>query len=77
MAKYLINKVETYRVDTEDEANRFIEELKNAEGEVVKHSIEYKDQKSKGEVIQTWYRVVVKRQYNSEKEPVDIMLEVV
>lgn len=69
MSKYLINKVETFRIDTETEAKNFIEQLKKSDGEVVKHSIEYKEQKSKGEVIQSWYRLIVKRQYNDEKEP--------
>lgn len=69
MAKYLINTIETFRVDSEAEAKNFIEQLKKSDGEVIKHSIEYKEQKSKGEVIQSWYRLVVKRQYNDEKEP--------
>ncbi len=69
MSKYLINTVETYRVDSEDEAKNFIEALKEGDGEVLKHSIEYKEQKSKGEVIQSWYRLIVKRAYNDEKEP--------
>lgn len=69
MSKYLINRVDTFRVDTETEAKNFVEQLKKGDGEVVKHSIEYKEQKSKGEVIQSWYRLIVKRQYNDEKEP--------
>ena len=69
MSKYLINRVDTFRVDTETEAKNFIEQLKKSDGEVVKHSIEYKEQKSKGEVIQSWYRLIIKRQYNDEKEP--------
>lgn len=69
MSKYLINRVETYRVDSETEAKNFVEELKRGKGEVLKHSIEYKEQKSKGEVIQSWYRLVVKSQYNDEREP--------
>lgn len=75
MSKYLINKVETFRVDTETEAKTFIENLKKQDGEVVKHSIEYKEQKAKGEVIQSWYKVTVKRLYNDEKEPYDAYLE--
>ena len=75
MSKYLINKVETYRVDSENQATRFVEDLKNSDGEVLKHSIEYKEQKSKGEVVQSWYRLVVKRQYNDEKEPFSPYLE--
>lgn len=69
MAKYLVSTVETYRVDTEAEAQEFIEQLKRDKGEVLKHSIEYKEQKAKGEVIQDWYRLTVKRRYNDEKEP--------
>ena len=71
MSKYLINRIDTFRVDTEEEAKTFIEQLKQGTGEVLKHSIEYKEQKSKGEVVQSWYRLVVKRQYNEEKEPLE------
>lgn len=71
MSKYLINKVETFRVDSEEEAKTFVEQLKQGSGEVLKHSIEYKEQKAKGEVVQNWYRLVVKRQYNDEKEPIE------
>lgn len=75
MSKYLVSKVETYRVDSEDEAQEFIERLKNSDGEVLKHSIEYKEQKSKGEVVQSWYRLIVKRQYNDEKDPSSSYIE--
>ena len=75
MSKYLINTIETYRVDSEEEAKNFIEYLKRQDGDVLKHSIEYKEQKAKGEVIQSWYRVVVKRAYNDEKEPYDSLVE--
>lgn len=71
MAKYLINRTDIFRVDNEQEAKDFVEELKKTSGgDVVKHSIEYKEQKSKGELIQSWYRVTVKTVYNEEKEPV-------
>lgn len=71
MAKYLINRTDIFRVDNEQEAKDFIEELKKTSGgDVIKHSIEYKEQKSKGELIQSWYRVTVKTVYNEEKEPV-------
>ena len=49
MSKYLINRVDTFRVDTETEAKNFVEQLKKGDGEVIKHSIEYKEQKSKGD----------------------------
>lgn len=69
MSKYLINTIETFRVDSEAEAKQFIEDMSDCEGEIVKHSIEYKEQKSKGEVVQSWYRVTVKRCFNDEKDP--------
>lgn len=69
MSKYLINRIDTFRVDTEEEAKTFIEQLKQGTNEVLKYSIEYKEQKSKGEVVQSWYRLVVKIQYNEEKDP--------
>lgn len=69
MSRYLINRVDTYRVDSEAEAKNFVEEIKNGNGELVKHSIEYKEQKQKGEVVQSWYRLTVKTVYNDEKDP--------
>ena len=49
MAKYLINRTDIFRVDNEQEAKDFIEELKKTSGgDVVKHSIEYKEQKQTG-----------------------------
>lgn len=71
MSKYLINTVETFRVDSESEAKQFIEDMSDCGGEIVKHSIEYKEQKSKGEVVQAWYRVTIKRVFNDEKDPID------
>ena len=71
MSKYLINTIETFRIDSETEAKQFIENMANCDGEIVKHSIEYKEQKSKGEVIQSWYRVTIKRVFNDEKDPID------
>lgn len=71
MSKYLINTVETFRVDSEAEAKQFVEDISDCGGEVVKHSIEYKEQKSKGEVVQSWYRVTIKRVFNDEKDPID------
>lgn len=71
MAKYLINRTDIFRVDNEQEAKDFIEELKSTSGgDVVKHSIEYKEQKQKGELVQSWYRVTVKTVYNEEKDPI-------
>ena len=77
MSKYLINKIETYRVDSENEAKRFVEDLKKGDGEVLKHSIEYKERKptKANPEGDHWYRLIVKRQYNDEKEPFSPYLE--
>ena len=52
MARYLLNVVETYRVDSEDEAEALISEAK-ADGsfELTKYNCERKEKKAKGEVI--------------------------
>lgn len=65
--KYLITTTETYRVDTEAEADTLIEEAK-AEG-LNKYSCTYKEAKAKGEVIDSWYRVILTKNFTSEKEP--------
>ena len=76
MAKFLIRRVETFRVDTESEAKAFIEEQrKNTEYTLTKYTSEYKERKSKGELIDSWYRVILTKDYNSEKEPIDTYTE--
>ena len=37
--------------------------------ELGKYSSEYKEQKSKGEVVDSWYRVILTKKFNAEKEP--------
>ena len=66
--KYLINVVETYRVDTEAEADQLIEDAKSV-GNLSKYSCVYKEKKQKGEVIEDWYRVTLTKTFNDEKEP--------
>ena len=65
--KYLINVVETYRVDTEAEADQLIEEAK-AVGNLSKYSCVYKEKKQKGEVIEDWYRVTLTKTLGDEKD---------
>ena len=68
--KYLIQTVETYRVDTEDEAKRMIEEAKSDNHFILKkYSSEYKEKKQKGEVIDTYYKVTLTKAFTDEKEP--------
>lgn len=68
--KYLIRTVETYRVENEGEAKKVIEEAKADKTYVLsKYSSEYKCTKSKGEVDEEWYRVILTKDFNVEKQP--------
>lgn len=68
--KYLIQTVETYRVDKEDEAKRMIEEAKSDNHFILKkYSSEYKEKKQKGEIINTYYKVTLTKAFTDEKEP--------
>ena len=77
---YLIKTVEQYRVGTETEAKKLIEDAKAEKGYTLsKYSSEYKCAKSKGEVVDEWFRVVLTKEFNVEKEPwctVDISYDV-
>lgn len=66
--KYLIEATEIYRVDSESEANALLEEAKG-EGNLSKYSCVHKERKSKGEVIDEWYRVTLNKKFTDEKEP--------
>jgi hypothetical protein len=51
MSKYLISTVETYRVDSETEVARIIEDAKNdSKYELVKYSSTAKETKQKGHI---------------------------
>lgn len=68
--KYLIQTVETYRVNKEDEAKRMIEEAKSDNHFILKkYSSEYKEKKQKGEIIDTYYKVTLTKAFTDEKEP--------
>ena len=68
--KYLVSTVETYRVDTEEEAVAAIEEAKAEDYCILgKYSSEYKEKKLKGEVIEEYYKVVLTKIFNDIKEP--------
>ena len=74
--KYLVRSVETYRVESETEAKKVIEEAKADKNYTLsKYSSEYKCSKSKGEVVDEWYRVILTKDFNVEKEP-DTYVEV-
>ena len=72
MSVYLIKKTEQYRCDTEGEAIQFIEEDKRCnQYTVVKTTNEAKSTKSKGEIVDEWKRVIITKEFTSEKEPVE------
>lgn len=67
---YLIDVVMRKRFSSEVEAKTFIENLsKNSMYEITKHSIDKKERKQKGEIIDQWYLATMKLKFNDEKEP--------
>ena len=67
---YLITTTETYRVDSESEVTKIIEDAKNNNAyELTKYSSTAKETKQKGEVVDAWFRVTLTKQFCSEKEP--------
>ena len=68
---HLIKTTEIYRVETEEEAKKFIEEQKAAgDYEMTKYSSEYKCRKAKQEVQDEWYRVILVKVFDDEKDPI-------
>jgi hypothetical protein len=80
MAKYLVSTTEVYRVDTEDEATRAIEEAKNEVSYTLgKYTSERKEVKSKGEVIDEYWKLSLTKLFNDIKEadtPVTVSYEI-
>ena len=74
--KYLVNVTEVYRVDSETEVEALIADAKADETfNLVKYNREYKEKKSKGEVVDAWYKVTLVKSFNDEKDP-DRIVEV-
>ena len=70
MSTYLIKVTEQYRCDTEEESRNLIEKAKqNDQYTVIKSSNEIKTVKQKGEVIDEYRRVLITKEFTSEKEP--------
>lgn len=66
MSKFLVKVVETYRVDTEDEASRLIEEAKESSSYILtKYSSTHKSSKE-----DEWEKVELTKIFNDEKEPI-------
>lgn len=70
--KYLCEVTEKYRIDSENEAKTFIEEQKKENRYALKkYSSELKERKQKGEIVDSWYQVVLVKSFNDPKEPVE------
>ena len=68
--RYLISTTETYRVASEEDVEALIAEAKGANSyELAKYTREYKEKKSKGEVVDAWYKVTLTKKFTDEKEP--------
>jgi hypothetical protein len=68
--KYLINATEVYRVKTVEDVEKLHEELKmDSHFTLASFSYKTRYQKSKGEIIDEWQLVTVKKTFNDEKEP--------
>ena len=67
---YLVSTTETYRVDTERESAEAIEEAKNNGSYILgKYTNEHKERKSKGEVIDEYWKLSLTKLFNDIKEP--------
>ena len=65
---YLIETTEIYRVESEDDAKELVEEAKRT-STVAKYSCIYKEKKAKGEVVDSWWKLSITKQFTDEKEP--------
>ena len=71
MSKYLIKVDETYRADSEAEATQLIEEAKrDGSFTLSKYSSVQRQTKKKGEIEDEWYKVVLTKIFDEEKEPI-------
>ena len=68
--KYLLNVVETYRLEDENQVEAFLKELKADDRFIVtRYSSTKKEIKAKGEIIDEYIKFSVTKTFNSEKEP--------
>ena len=71
MSFFLLKTTETYRCDSEEEANLLVASAKEENDiyDVTKSTIENRQLKQKGEIIDEWKRVTITKEFTSEKEP--------
>lgn len=68
--KFLLEVTESYRVNSQAEVDSLIEQAKTSnEYALVKYNCQQKEQKQKGEIIDSWFKVSLTKRFNIEKEP--------
>ena len=68
--KYLISATEVYRVKTVEDVEKLHEDLKqDTHFTLASFSYKTKYLKQKGEIVDEWQLVTVKKVFNDEKEP--------
>lgn len=68
--KYLISSKEIYRVGSEAEAVKLIEDAKADNHFILsKYENQFKERKQKGEVIDSYWKVTLTKNFTDEKEP--------
>lgn len=68
--KYLITTCEVYRADSLEQAEQLINEAKkNVKFTLSKYTNELKEVKSKGEIVDSFYKVTLTKTFNDIKEP--------
>lgn len=68
--KYLISSKEIYRVGSEAEAVKLIEDAKSDNHFILsKYENQFKERKQKGEVIDSYWKVTLTKNFTDEKEP--------
>ena len=74
MSKYLVSTTEVYRVDTEEEATKAIEAAKNDNSYILgKYTNEHKEKKSKGEIVDEYWKLTLTKLFNDIKEPATLV----
>lgn len=63
MSKALMRRTEIWRADTDAEAAQIVDDAENSGGELTKKTIEIKQRKSKGEVVDESRKITVQIDY--------------
>ena len=68
--KFLIQTTEIFRCDSEQEAETFLKDMKKDKNyEINSSTVAKKEVKQKGEVVDSYIKLTVKKVYNEEKDP--------